>query len=183
MEELNTLFTRDLSEVLPLFTYLAFFLLTVVCTITDVLKGKILNILTIPMFFFGLGISLYYGVISYSLISVGLAFVFLFPTYVFGVFGAGDIKLLLALATITSFSDFIGVFFLSLILGSCGALVLLIKQKRLGSFFKAIWQSLKSLIVPGLSFEFPKISDKSKAPFAIAISLSFLAFLLSRGQS
>lgn len=79
------------------------------------------------------------------LITPVLVLVILFPLFIIGAIGAGDIKLLCTLALVYTFKDLLIIFFFSLI---CGAVIGLIKvciYRNLGERFKYMFAYINQL--------------------------------------
>lgn len=81
----------------------------VVCVYTDLAKGKIYNAVTLPAIFFGLAVNYALGgampekrLFLESLMAMGIGGGALFVVYLFGGFGAGDVKLMAAVGALSA---------------------------------------------------------------------------------
>lgn len=148
---------------------------------TDYWTGKIYNYLTLPSILLGfLLVSFYFGISGLwaSLLGVGLVLLLFYPLFFLKTVGAGDVKLLMALATILSLSRTLEMIYACVVVGGIGAACLLIKHKRVKIFFKELGRFFKTLFYPGLSVEWPRLSKEIKAPFGIAVFVGYLWAIL-----
>ncbi len=149
---------------------------------TDVLRGKIYNWLTFPLFFSGLLFSLTLpegaGVASVAL-GVFLAALVFFPMHLAGMLGAGDVKLLLAVASWLPWKQTLHLLLLSVLVGGVIAAVLLALKGKLGVLLVKLRRSATSLLIRELSFELPKIDRAHTFPFGVAIAIATIWVLLA----
>ena len=80
------------------------------------------------------------------LIGVLIVFLLLFPLFVIGFFGAGDIKLLCTLAIVYKLQDLMIIFGFSLVCGAMIGIVKLIKYRNIGERFRFLLQFMNHLI-------------------------------------
>lgn len=172
-----------LPSLLPSWVYAIFLAISIFAAITDFRKGKIYNLLTLPALPLGLLLAGLHGQAALFAAFYGLlTAIFLFlPCYAFGVLGAGDVKLMVALSTVLGPSGTLFFGFVCLFLGGIGSFVLLIMHKRVGAFFKEIKKFFHSIVYPNLSIQFPKLDKKIKAPFGIVIFFGFLTVVIRAG--
>lgn len=147
-----------------------------VAAYTDYRAGKIHNWLTFPALAAGLAIALYCGFDFFlaSLAGVGVAAAIFIPLFFMGVMGAGDAKLVMALATVLGARGALELAAASVIVGGVAALVLLVRHRRVGAFAREIRKFLRSVFVPGLAVQWPKLDRSIQAPFGIAIVAGFI---------
>lgn len=146
--------------------------------LTDFFWGKIYNFLTFPLLLIGLICAGVFGHFYNAILSVLLVALVFIPLFFFGVFGGGDVKLIMALASILNTRQTLHFIWACILVGGIGAAVLLIRQKRVRVFFKQVGKFFQSLLIPGLLIDWPRLSKKSKAPFGIAIFAGFLWTIL-----
>ncbi len=163
---------------------LVFTFATAVAATTDYLRDKIYNWLTFPLFFLGLGLAFgFHGItgLAAALTSVGLVAIVFIPLYVLQIMGAGDVKLLMALATILTIKGVVALVSTSFMIAGVGAFVLLIYHHRVKIFFRECYKFFKSLVIPKMETVWPKLSKNIKAPFGIPIFLA-LFFLVTKAM-
>ncbi len=140
--------------------------LLLAAVITDLRSGKIYNVLTLPFVFLGIVYRSYVGGpddFTLALYGVGTAFLLFFPLYIVRVFGAGDVKLLMAVGAWTTSAFVIQLGLTAVVLGAViGALVLL-RNKG----FKGFLESLAAQLKPGTA-------KALHIPFAPAFLCAFL---------
>ncbi len=151
---------------MPEGTEIAIWLLLISASATDLIRGKIHNLLTFPFLFAGLCFRFYSATrLGYeSCIAVFIAFAFFFPLYRLKVFAAADVKLLMAVGAWSNMRVVLVMGVLAILVGAgVGAVVLL---RRIG--FK---QSVSSLAAHagGLPVKF-----SHRMPFAPAFLCGFL---------
>lgn len=107
-------------------------LLLVTSTVTDLISGKIYNLVTFPFLAIGLLAQVWiagYSVMPAALLTVGTAFALFFPLYLFKAMAAGDVKLLMAFAAWSSTPYVIQIALLSTFIGGTVGLFILLKKK------------------------------------------------------
>jgi prepilin peptidase CpaA len=164
---------------------IAFLLVAMTASITDLLRDKIYNWLTVPAFIAGLALNLYLGMNYFNgaLAGVGVAAAIFLPLFIFKVMGAGDAKLVMALATVLGASATFELISISIVLSSLGAVVILVRKKRVREFFRQVYMFLRSLFVKGLEIQWPKLDQQSKAPFGIAIFFAYVVVWMKNGAT
>lgn len=110
--------------------------LVVTAGIYDVLWRRIPNWLVAPALALGLGLNALLGAdyapgFQQAIAGVGLAFLIYFPLYLLGGMGAGDVKLMAAVAAITGWKNWLLIFIFSGILGGLIALGIVLTKGRL----------------------------------------------------
>ena len=143
--------------------------LLVISSITDLARGKIFNVITLPFLCLGIALafasSLRNG--GESLFAVTLAFCLLFPLYRIHVFAAGDVKLLMAYGAWSQPKEVLVLTILAVLIGAAvGGIVLARYAGLRGGLL-----SLATHATPG------KARVSHRMPFAPAF---FCAFLLTR---
>ena len=98
-----------MAEALVFSRHAALLAMLVACVYTDLAKGKILNAVTLPALFFGLAANYALGgampeerLFFESLVAMGIGGGALFVIYLFGGFGAGDVKLMAAVGALSA---------------------------------------------------------------------------------
>lgn len=150
--------------------------------VTDYRAGKVYNWLTLPLFGLGLLVAAWTG--AHALLSAslgaGLALAIFLPLFLLGVFGAGDVKLLMALGAALGARGVFELACASILIAGAGSLALLARSGRLRVFLGQLGAFLRSLVTPGLEACWPKLDPTSKAPFSVAVFWGLL-FVLLRG--
>ncbi len=134
--------------------------LLITATVTDLMRGKIYNLLTLPILLLGILIQLYFaGLTSLSavLFSVGAAFVIFFPLYLLKAMAAGDVKLLMAFGAWSSAPTVLKLGILSVCIGAVVGLVILLRKKGFLSSMKGIVKN-----------------EQTRIPFAPAFLCAFM---------
>jgi prepilin peptidase CpaA len=148
--------------------------ISVLAILTDLLVGRIPNLLTFPAMILGLGLHVLgmgpphaspWNGIWGLLLGLG-AFGLL---HLFSVMAAGDVKLVMALGSLGGPAWILDVMMLSILLGSLLALGILISQRKLGNFFTKSFRFLRSVFVPLLKVEWIDVDQKSTMPLGVAI--------------
>ena len=112
------------------------FILLTGAVITDLVRKKIYNLWILPGFFAGLILSLCSGGmrgLSGALTAALLALVILFPVYLAGGIGAGDVKLFAAAATWLSFGEVCMCILISFAIGAVYGLIKLLAARKKGT--------------------------------------------------
>jgi prepilin peptidase CpaA len=151
----------------------------------DLRYRRIPNWVVLTGLLLGLGVNTYlfgWAGLQRSLLGLGLAFLIYFPLYLLRGMGAGDVKLMAAVGAIVGWVDWIGIFFLTAIVGGLAALALLASRSQLRRGFS----NAGYLVVQLLSFRLPYArkeeldvkSEKSvKLPHGMTIALGSLLFI------
>lgn len=165
-----------LAHRMPFVTLPLFLVLVMAAAAIDLWKGKIPNLLTFGGLALGLGLAAMSGgaVLGQSLMALGLAVLIYLPLYFLQVFGAGDVKLFWALSVVLGVSAFLDLVFVTFLMGGVWALFILIRQKRVKFFASQMQQFFRSVLVPGLEVQWPKLSYESKVPFGTVIFAGYL---------
>jgi prepilin peptidase CpaA len=158
-----------------------FGLVGAVAAITDLKNGKIYNWLTLPALVIGIALSVYcFGVMGLwsSLAGVGLAALLFIPLFAFGVLGGGDVKLMMAMGSIFGARGLLDLIVFTFLVAGAGSFALLIRHHRVQAFAKEVYGFLRSLILPGLEIQWPRLRHDIKAPFGIAVFIGVLCVLV-----
>ncbi len=153
-----------------------FFGAVAVCgAISDLLKDKIYNWLTIPSFIIGVIVILVFSrsYILQSLYGILLATVFFVPLFFLGIMGAGDAKLVMALSTVLGFHGTFEMIYGAMLVGAAGALVILIRKRRVKIFIREVKKFFSTILINEMAIEFPNLDRNTKAPFGIAICMGY----------
>jgi len=157
-------------------TTIVLFVLIAACGATDVLYGKIFNIVTLPALGTGIVINGFLGLrgIEMSLLGAVIGFVPFYIVFRLGGIGGGDVKLMAGIGALKGF-PFVGwALFYSILIGGAMAMIKLIWEGRFWSGLRRTGQVLLSLIVPGLRPLAPDPSLAGRVPFGLAIALGTL---------
>lgn len=170
-------FFSDQIGPLPALTLIV---LSVVCTITDLWKGKIFNAVTYSAMILGLGVQLaQHGWSGLALGAGGFAVGF-FPAFLLfalGGLGGGDVKLLGAVGILAGPVPTTEVMIVAFLFGGLFALVKLAWQ---GVLFATLWRTLRWLFgmaVPGVTRPSLEAEKRVEIRFGLAICLAVLAVL------
>lgn len=159
-------------------------LIALIAIITDLRFRKIYNWLTLPALVIGLVISFVsagFSGLLYGLLGVVISFITFGWMWGIGIMGAGDVKLLMAFATLAgaaSVTGRSGVMFsvdlsmLSLFVGGALAFLILAVKGRLKPFFLKFYRFLLTFMNRHLETEFPKADPALKMPFGISIAIA-----------
>lgn len=153
---------------------------------TDLRKRKIYNIVVIPAAVAGIILhSILAGPagLLFSIKGLGAGLGLLFIPFIFGGFGAGDVKLLGAVGALKGTVFVVKTFLATGIAGGILAVVMLLKQKRLISTLKRLWFSL--YVLAGSVFKVNTLKSLDKAefheslPYGLAICIgTVIAYLV-----
>jgi len=119
---------------LPLILKVLLAALVLAAGVHDVLWRRIPNWLVLPAFLLGLGLNAWLEAapgLKQAALGVGLAFLIYLPMYLLGGMGAGDVKLMAAVAAIVGWKDWLLIFIFSGILGGAIALGIVLTKGRL----------------------------------------------------
>lgn len=86
--------------------------------------------------------------------------------------GAGDVKLLMAIAAWSDYNFVIHIAIVSIIVGGIYALINTFLVGRLPIFIKNIFYSFRSIFIRGLPFFKPEIDTKRKFSFGVSMAIS-----------
>jgi prepilin peptidase CpaA len=164
---------------LPGWTQWVFGAASAVAAVTDYRVGKIHNWLTLPLLAGGLVLAAVLGwnAVLDSAGGVGVAAAIFIPLFAAGVLGGGDVKLLLALGTVTGARGMLELAGASLMVAGAGAVALLVLHRRVRPFFRELGRFFRTLLTPELEVQWPRLDRSIKAPFGIAIFLGYLCVI------
>lgn len=154
-----------------------------VAAFTDYRRGKIYNWLTLPALVFGVVVAGATGLdtLGRAAAGLGVASAIFLPLFFTGILGGGDVKLVMAMATVLGARGAAELAVACILVAGVGSFALLCKHRRVRVFFTQIFLFLRSLLTPGLVVQWPKLSREIKAPFGIAILVGFLYVFLDGG--
>jgi prepilin peptidase CpaA len=162
-------------------------LLLIVClaAVYDLRYRRIPNWIVLAGLALGLGVNTFlfeWAGLRQSLYGLGLAFLIYFPLYLLHGMGAGDVKLMAAVGAIVGWADWLGIFFLTAIVGGLAAIALLAGRSQL----RRGLSNAGYLVVQLLSFRLPYArreeldvkSEKSvKLPHGVTIAWGSVLFV------
>jgi prepilin peptidase CpaA len=182
-EEGTQLNANLLMSTMPSWITWLYLAIGALAAITDYRNNKIYNWLTLPTLVFGLVFAAVMSLSAFlsALKGVAVAAAIFIPLFAFGIMGGGDVKLMMAFGAVLGPQGALELTYASTLISAFGAVTLLIRHKRVRAFFEQLWFFFRSLVVPGLETQWPKLDRKIKAPFGIAIFCGF-AYLVARQQ-
>jgi prepilin peptidase CpaA len=155
-----------------------------IAIVSDLRYRKIFNWLTLPAMGVGLFVSYFLGGLSGLAFGfTGVLLIFIAFGWMWGVkiLGAGDVKLLMAFASLAGASTVSGrnavafvadLALLTILVGGFIAVILLGIKGRLGAFGKKLYRFLFTMASRNLATEFPKADPSLKMPFGVSISIA-----------
>lgn len=155
--------------------------LAAVAALTDLLRGKIYNAMTLPAILGGLMYASVQSGFSGFLQSFGaiaLAFGVFGVLYFMKVISAGDVKYLMALGAWGGVRFTLDVALFSLMVGGLFAVVILIVKKQMPDFLSKLRRMLISLVVRELEVDIPNANPKLKMPYGIPMSIAAVLLVL-----
>lgn len=156
-------------------------LLVLVSIYTDLKERKIYNAVVVPAALAGIALNVTFNgtegfIYSMKGLAAGLALLFL--PFAFGGVGAGDVKLLGAIGSLTGTVFVFKAFLATGIVGGILAVIVLIRQKRLGNTLQRLFQSFYILVVSVFRVNTLKSLDKAEyhesLPYGLAIGIGTL---------
>ena len=172
---------------LPLVLQAPLAALVIIAGVYDILYRRIPNWLVLPGFLLGLALnavlgSTYSPGLAESGLGVGLAFLIYFPLYLLRGMGAGDVKLMAAVAALVGWKNWLIIFIFSGILGGVLAVIIILTK---GRFRKTIYNvgyilwELGHMRPPRLSSEELDVRSPKAVtlPHGAVIALACLFFL------
>ncbi len=155
--------------------------------VNDLTCGKVSNRLVFPAFFLGLiwnlseqGLAGFMGAAMGGLLPL-----ILFPTYAMRLFGAGDIKLLMALGAWLGYESSARLILLSILSGGLMAIVVMVLYKNCIYRFKRLWVYLKACVIAERLLpyqDFSRMEQGAAVPFALAVFGALVWFMLSSNR-
>lgn len=156
-------------------------ILAVIAALTDLIRGKIYNVMTFPAILGGLVFASVQGGFHAFALSLGamvLALVLFGILYLLKVISAGDVKYLMALGAWGGVKFTLDVALLSLLIGGVFAVVILIVKNQMPAFLLKLRRLILSLVVRELEFEIPKANPQLKMPYGIPMSFAVVLLVL-----
>ena len=153
-----------------LYINIILFILFLSSAITDMRNQKIYNVQTYTAILMGLclnGIHFENNGFMFSLTGLMVGFVLLFPFYLCGGMGAGDVKYLAAIGALKGTCFVLETMYYSALIGGCMALSLIVWQ---GCFWETIKNSAAYIFHPIKTYQ-KDISNPQYLPFGVAISI------------
>jgi prepilin peptidase CpaA len=147
----------------------------------DLARGRIYNWLTFPVLCAGLVASGIWGgwsVFVGALLAVVAALLLYGWMFLLGHMGAGDVKLLMALAAWGGLKFAVYTAILGVLLGGVMAAVILIVTGRMPDFLRRLYRFLVCLLVKELEFEAPRVDRKLTMPYGVPIAAAAIWVLL-----
>ncbi len=153
--------------------------------IYDLRYRRIPNWIVLTGLVLGIGLNTFlfeWAGLRQSFLGLGLAFLIYFPLYLLRGMGAGDVKLMAALGSMVGWADWLGIFFLTAIVGGVAAVALLASRSQMRSGFSNAGYLIMQLIAFRPPYarreELDIKSEKSvKLPHGIMIAWGCLLFL------
>jgi prepilin peptidase CpaA len=172
---------------LPPVVQLLLFLMVVPAAVFDLKERRVPNWITLP----GVLLSIALNTFLYetpglwmSLKGLGVALLIYFPLYMLRGMGAGDVKLMAAVAAAAGWANWLGILFLTAFFGGASALILVASRGRLQKTMNNIQQIILSLMYRQAPHEAnPTLDVKSdkalRLPHAVAIAFGTLGYLVA----
>lgn len=157
-----------------------------ICLITDILRRRIYNVVTLPSVAIGLALGVVSGgwnglFVSAAGLAVGFALMIL-PYYVGGM-GAGDVKLMAALGALMGLAPIVQIFLYTAIIGGVIAVISALSRGTLKRAFRNIANWTTSLILQRIGGVKGGLKDTQLEqtagwiPYGVAIALGLFAYL------
>ena len=170
---------------LPLVLQAVLLAVAIVAAIFDARYRRIPNWLVLAGLLLGIGLNAFlseWAGLRSSLLGIGLAFLIYFPLYLLRGMGAGDVKLMAAVGAITGWANWLGIFFLTAIVGGVAAIALLIGRRQVARGFSNVGYLLVELLSFRLPYarheELDVTSQKSvKLPHGVMIAWGCVLYL------
>jgi len=170
---------------LPLILQVILILVAGVAAINDIRFRRIPNWLTLTGLVLGVGTNVFlfeWAGLRESLMGLAVAFIVYFPLYLLRGMGAGDVKLMAAIGCIVGWKNWIGIFFLTAILGGLAAVAVLLARRRLAHSLVNVGGLIGGLVAFRAPYarheELDLASPKSmKLPHGVVIACGCLLFL------
>ena len=169
----------------PIIIQAVLLVLAVVAAIYDLRYRRIPNWLVLTGLLLGIAINSFlfeWAGLKLSLTGMAVGFGIYFPLYLLRGMGAGDVKLMAAIGAIVGWADWLGIFFLTAIVGGIAAVALLASRKQLASGFANVGYLLLLLLTFRAPYarkeELDVTSQKAvKLPHGVMIAWGCLLFL------
>jgi prepilin peptidase CpaA len=173
------------------FTFIEYYLvlILIVCAVIDCYINKIPNLLTYPTIIFALAYnSFYHGIdgLLFSIAGLFLGIIILGILYIFGVMGAGDVKLMGAVGAVFGPKNALNAFIFTGIIGGIYAMIVLVfRYKTSRKLFNRTITMLKTLFVTGNFVSIPAAEEEKPAKlcYGIAIALGALITIWLRAAN
>jgi prepilin peptidase CpaA len=155
----------------------------IICVITDLNSRRIFNIVTVPAILIGFFLnSFQFGLDGFLFSGKGFftGFGLLIIPFILGGIGAGDVKMLAAIGALKGPLFVLNSFLYGAVLGGAIALVIMIRRKEVGQFFKRFFYSIILLKATNGSMNINKDKElRVSIPYGLVIALgSVLTYIV-----
>ena len=156
-------------------------IILLICGITDILSGKIYNFITFPGIVMGLALNYHYhgtqGLIM-SFLGLLISTVIFMILYIWGGFGAGDVKLMMVIGAIVGYKLIFDFILYSAIAGGIMANIVIIKNRQFLQTWKHVLRFFL-FFIPGYHLKSEPLKKKHSfvIPYGCAISIGSLIYL------
>lgn len=154
---------------------------SLVAVLTDVLRGRIYNWLTLPALAAGLVASFSVGGLATggdALLGAGAGLALYGWIFFLGFMGGGDVKLLMALGAWGGLRFAVETALLGVLLGGLMSVGMLAVHGRLRDFARRMHRFLLTLFVKELEIETPQVDRKLTMPYGIPIAAAAIWIVL-----
>lgn len=152
------------------------FVISFIALLTDIVKGKIYNYLTLPSLLLGLCYSVYsFGLIPgilFSVLGITTAFLLFGWIYKLGFMGGGDVKFLMALGAWGGYRYAEEVAIASIAIGGLLSFLILFVSGRIFKFLNRLNQFFLSIYVKELEFQLLEVDKTLTMPFGIPMAIA-----------
>jgi Flp pilus assembly protein protease CpaA len=159
----------------------------IVCGVYDFLRGRIPNYLTIPLFFLGLGYSLFTENPVLVLKSFLIAFAIGFFAWIIGGMGGGDLKLMVALGVWLGSEPYLTVLIYGSLIGILWGTIKMAKMGILKQQFLRFVRGIYLFRAMGFNGMITKLPDdekekmpKNAVPFGTCLAIALLIFIVQQ---
>ncbi|OFZ19711.1 MAG: hypothetical protein A2X94_16790 [Bdellovibrionales bacterium GWB1_55_8] len=163
------------SELLPQVAKFVIPAVAVVAIVTDLVRGRIFNWLTLPTLLLGVVAAIYWGgwtAVGQSALGIGLGLLLYGWMFWLGAMGGGDVKFLMALGAWGGPRYVTEVAILAVLLGGAIGLVVMIFTGRIRGFSVRMYRFLLTLFIKDLVLEMPKVDRGFTMPFGVPIAIA-----------
>lgn len=146
----------------------------------DLFTRRIPNWLTFPAMGLGIGVQSYllgWQGLQNAGLGLLLGFALYFPFFAAGqfgfkVFGAGDVKLLMALGAWTDWRQCLTIGLLSILVAAVYAIIDVTRAGRLFAFCRALYRFFLSVFIKGFDVEWPALDGKRTFSYGLAMTVA-----------
>jgi prepilin peptidase CpaA len=147
---------------------------------TDARHGKVYNVVTVPVAFFGMLIAaIEYGApgLSDSILGFFMGLALFLPLWLFRVVGGGDVKLLASIGACLGWRMTCETAFTSIVVGALMGIIWLAMTGRLRNALYSIVRFFQSVLLPKMKLETIPVEQCHRMPFAPAIAIASILVL------